>query len=117
MPRAIPVSVDGTPGAGKGNIREAQRIGAQPGVNPVQPISSGGATPRSPRGHAQLTGTEMAQSSPPHLEHLEQDGSGDLVYRRFHAAVALAQLTRWLPARPGLLIDISGAGTCAAEGA
>ena len=36
-------------------------------------------------------------------------------YPRFHAAVALAQLTSWLPAAPELLIDISGPGSRAAE--
>ena len=88
----------------------------------MQPISPGGATPRSPRGRAQLTGMEMAQSSSPAPEHLEPglvpqqpDGGGDLVYPRFHAAVALAQLTGWLPAAPSMLIDISGPGARTAE--
>jgi SAM-dependent methyltransferase len=36
-------------------------------------------------------------------------------YPRFHAAVALAQLTSWLPTTPQLLIDISGPGSRAAE--
>jgi hypothetical protein len=36
-------------------------------------------------------------------------------YPRFHAAVALAQLTSWLPAAPELFIDISGPGSRAAE--
>jgi hypothetical protein len=36
-------------------------------------------------------------------------------YPRFHAAVALAQLTSWLPTAPQLLIDISGPGSRAAE--
>jgi hypothetical protein len=36
-------------------------------------------------------------------------------YPRFHAAVALAQLTSWLPTAPELLIDISGPGSRAAE--
>ena len=36
-------------------------------------------------------------------------------YPRFHAAVALAQLTSWLPPAPQLLIDISGPGSRAAE--
>src|SRR5258708_28956007 len=89
-------------------------MGAQPGVNPVQPMSSGGATPRSPRGHAQLTGAEMAQSSPPGPQHLEPEG-GDLVYPRFHAAVAHAQLTRWLPASPGFPLTLSAPATCPAD--
>ncbi|HTR94113.1 MAG TPA: methyltransferase domain-containing protein [Trebonia sp.] len=64
----------------------------------------------------------MAQSSSPAPEHLEPglvpqqpDGGGDLVYPRFHAAVALAQLTGWLPAAPSMLIDISGPGARTAE--
>jgi hypothetical protein len=36
-------------------------------------------------------------------------------YARFYAAVALAQLTNWLPTSPQLLIDISGPGSRAAE--
>jgi hypothetical protein len=36
-------------------------------------------------------------------------------YPRFYAAVALAQLTSWLPTAPQLLIDISGPGSRAAE--
>jgi hypothetical protein len=36
-------------------------------------------------------------------------------YPRFYAAVALAQLTDWLPTPPQLLIDISGPGSRAAE--
>jgi SAM-dependent methyltransferase len=64
---------------------------------------------------------EMAQSPSPAPEYLEpglvprQPDGGELGYPRFHAAVALAQLTRWLPAGPGVLIDISGPGTCTAE--
>jgi hypothetical protein len=36
-------------------------------------------------------------------------------YSRFYAAVARAQLTAWLPARPGFLVDISGPTARAAE--
>jgi hypothetical protein len=36
-------------------------------------------------------------------------------YRRFHAAVALAQLTGWLPGGRRFLIDISGPGAHSAE--
>jgi hypothetical protein len=36
-------------------------------------------------------------------------------YQRFHAAVALAQLTSWLPGGKRFLIDISGPGAHAAE--
>jgi hypothetical protein len=36
-------------------------------------------------------------------------------YSRFYTAVARAQLTAWLPRRPGLLVDISGPAARAAE--
>jgi SAM-dependent methyltransferase len=81
----------------------------------VQPISPGGAAPRSPRGPAQLTGLEIAQSSSPDAGPREPDGGADRVYPRFHAAVALAQLTGWLPEGQRFLIDISGPGARAAE--
>jgi hypothetical protein len=45
----------------------------------------------------------------------EQDGGPADGYPRFHAAVALAQLTSWLPGVGRLLIDISGPGARAAE--
>src|ERR1700691_6128333 len=45
-----------------------------------------------------------------------QDAGPAADYPRFHAAVALAQLTSWLPAAPELLIDISGHGSRAAAG-
>jgi SAM-dependent methyltransferase len=44
----------------------------------------------------------------------QYDGQDD-GYRRFHAAVALAQLTSWLPGGKRFLIDISGPGARAAE--
>jgi hypothetical protein len=44
-----------------------------------------------------------------------QDAGPAADYPRFHAAVALAQLTSWLPPAPQLLIDISGPGSRAAE--
>ena len=44
-----------------------------------------------------------------------QDAGPAADYPRFHAAVALAQLTNWLPTAPQLLIDISGPGSRAAE--
>ena len=81
----------------------------------MQPISPGGPAPGSPRGHAQVTGTEIVHSFPPGTAHQEPSGGGDFGYRRFHAAVAHAQLSHWLPASPGFLIDISGPGTRAAE--
>ena len=44
----------------------------------------------------------------------QDDGLAD-GYPRFHAAVALAQLTSWLPGGRRFLIDISGPGARAAE--
>jgi SAM-dependent methyltransferase len=65
---------------------------------------------------------EMAQSSPtargrqePDLVPRQPDGRSDVAYPRFYAAVALAQLTRWLPPSPGVIVDLSGPGTCSAE--
>jgi hypothetical protein len=49
-----------------------------------------------------------------HTASAAQD-AGPADYPRFHAAVALAQLTSWLPTAPQLLIDISGPGSRAAE--
>jgi hypothetical protein len=49
-----------------------------------------------------------------HTASADQD-AGPADYPRFHAAVALAQLTSWLPTAPQLLIDISGPGSRAAE--
>jgi hypothetical protein len=49
-----------------------------------------------------------------HTASAAQD-AGPADYPRFHAAVALAQLTGWLPTAPQLLIDISGPGSRAAE--
>ena len=45
----------------------------------------------------------------------EQDTGPATGYSRFHAAVALAQLTDWLPGGRRFLIDISGPGAGAAE--
>ncbi|HEY1823892.1 MAG TPA: methyltransferase domain-containing protein [Trebonia sp.] len=45
----------------------------------------------------------------------EQDSGPATGYPRFHAAVAHAQLTSWLPAGNGFLIDISGPGARTAE--
>ena len=45
----------------------------------------------------------------------DRDAGPTADYARFYAAVALAQLTNWLPASPQLLIDISGPGSRAAE--
>ena len=44
----------------------------------------------------------------------QDDGPAD-GYPRFYAAVALAQLTGWLPGGKRFLIDISGPGARAAE--
>jgi SAM-dependent methyltransferase len=41
--------------------------------------------------------------------------SGSADYSRFHDAVALAQLNSWLPTASGLLVDLSGPGSCAGE--
>ena len=84
---------DGTPGPGKANSvgRHANRRPAR--SNSVQPIS-------------------------PDIRHTasaSQDAGPAADYPRFYAAVALAQLTSWLPTAPELLIDISGPGSRAAE--
>jgi hypothetical protein len=50
-----------------------------------------------------------------HTASAAQDAGPAADYPRFHAAVALAQLTSWLPPTPQLLIDISGPGSRAAE--
>ena len=50
-----------------------------------------------------------------HTASAAQDAGPAADYPRFHAAVALAQLTSWLPTEPQLLIDISGPGSRAAE--
>jgi hypothetical protein len=50
-----------------------------------------------------------------HTASVAQDAGPAADYPRFHAAVALAQLTSWLPTTPQFLIDISGPGSNAAE--
>jgi SAM-dependent methyltransferase len=45
----------------------------------------------------------------------EQDSGPAAGYLRFHAAVALAQLTNWLPGGNRFLIDLSGPGARTAE--
>jgi hypothetical protein len=47
----------------------------------------------------------------------EQDTGTAACYLRFHAAVARAQLTSWLPGGSRFIIDISGPGAHAAEAA
>ena len=51
------------------------------------------------------------------IARVEQDDSPAASYPRFHAAVARAQLTRWLPDGSRCLLDISGPGARAAEAA
>ena len=45
----------------------------------------------------------------------QQDTGPVADYPRFYAAVALAQLTSWLPGERGFLLDISGPGARTAE--
>ncbi len=89
----------------------------------MHPISPGGATPRNPRGHVRpkVTDTHTGQPSTggtaPRgaVPLLSDDDRAAAMYPRFHAAVAHAQLTSWLPGGRRLLVDISGPGTRAAE--
>jgi SAM-dependent methyltransferase len=97
----------------------------------VHPKSPGGAAPRKPRGHVRPTGTDTGSAHPPPtaprprqpgtpggvrlLSSDDDDDDGASGYPRFHAAVAHAQLTSWLPPGRRILVDISGPGTCAAE--
>jgi SAM-dependent methyltransferase len=78
----------------------------------VHPISSGRATPRTPRGQVSLKGDDIGQ--PPSGAPRNGDGPA-ASYTRFHAAVAHAQLTGWLPGGSQFLLDISGPGARAAE--
>jgi SAM-dependent methyltransferase len=77
----------------------------------VQPLSPGGATPRTPRGQVRLKDKDIGHARAP----AEQETDPADGYLRFHAAVALAQLTNWLPGGQRFLIDISGPGARAAE--
>jgi SAM-dependent methyltransferase len=77
---------DGTADAGKGNKCGAQCVQRPARSNLVQVI-----------------------------ERAEQDTGPAVGYPRFHAAVALAQLTSWLPGGNRFLIDISGPGARTAE--
>jgi hypothetical protein len=77
----------------------------------VQPLSPGGATPRTPRGHVRWKGEDIGPASAT----AEQDTRPAAGYPRFYAAVALAQLTSWLPGGRRFLIDISGPGARTAE--
>jgi SAM-dependent methyltransferase len=77
----------------------------------VQPLSPGGATPRTPRGHVRWKGEDVGPASGT----AEQDTGPAAGYPRFYAAVALAQLTSWLPGGRRFLIDISGPGARTAE--
>jgi hypothetical protein len=78
----------------------------------VHPISPGGAVPRGRRGPVQLEQTDIG---PAVSVRAGPDADPVPSYQRFYAAVALAQLTSWLPGRPGFLIDMSGPGARAAE--
>jgi hypothetical protein len=77
----------------------------------VQALSSGGATPRTPRGHIRWKGQDIGHAS----ARAGQDLGPAADYPRFRAAVAHAQLTSWLPTGRRFLIDISGPGARAAE--
>ena len=77
----------------------------------MQPLSPGGATPRTSRGRVRLRDEDTGHAS----AGAEQDKGPAAGYPRFHAAVALAQLTSWLPGGRQFLIDISGPGARAAE--
>jgi SAM-dependent methyltransferase len=77
----------------------------------VQPLSPGGATPRTPRGHVRL---KDEGNGPASAGDRRDRGPAD-GYPRFYAAVALAQLTGWLPGDRRFLIDISGPGARTAE--
>src|ERR1700744_2857700 len=99
------------PGRGKGNKCGAQRRRPPPRSNPGQPRSPGGATPRTPRGHVRWKGEDIGPASAT----AEQDTRPAAGYPRFYAAVALAQLTSWLPGGRRFLIDISGPGARSAE--
>jgi len=77
----------------------------------VQPLSSRGTTPRTPRGRVRWKDEDIGRV----VAGGEQDDRPADGYPRFHAAVALAQLTNWLPADRRFLIDISGPGARTAE--
>jgi SAM-dependent methyltransferase len=94
----------------------------------VHPTPPGGASPRTRRGITQLqdedagavNGSSRRAAGPGDGTEGAVSGSGDAArpaasYPRFHAAVAHAQLTGWLPGSPGLLLDISGPGGRTAE--
>ena len=121
---------------GKGYNHGALRMRRPARSNPVQPLSPGGATPRTPRGQVRWQVEDIGQpssggataSAPRGDSRLKSDDTGrpadaragqdtgpSAGYPRFHAAVALAQLTSWLPGGRRLLIDISGPGARSAE--
>jgi SAM-dependent methyltransferase len=74
----------------------------------VQPQSSEGTPPRR---HVRRKDEDIG----PAVATAEQDTGPAAGYPRFRAAVALAQLTSWLPAGRRFLIDISGPGARTAE--
>ena len=77
----------------------------------MQPLSPGGATPRTPRGHVRLKDEGNGHAG----AGAKRDRGPADGYPRFYAAVALAQLTSWLPGDRRFLIDISGPGARTAE--
>ncbi|HEY3877451.1 MAG TPA: methyltransferase domain-containing protein [Trebonia sp.] len=82
----------------------------------MHPISSGRATPRTPRGQVRLKDEEIGQraANTPRKRDKDRDAQA-ASYPRFHAAVAHAQLTGWLPGGSSLLLDLSGPGARTAE--
>ncbi len=58
----------------------------------MQPMSPGGTTPRSARGHVRVKDKDIG----PPTASATQDTGPAADYPRFHAAVSLAQLTAWL---------------------
>ena len=70
----------------------------------MHPISSGGTAPRTQPAQARLDREDIRPLPP-----------GIASYPRFHAAVAHAQLTSWLPGGRGVLLDMSGPGAHPAE--
>ena len=77
----------------------------------MQPLSHGGTTPRTPRGHVRWKDEDIGHAAPK----AEQDVGPAAGYPRFYAAVAHAQLTNWLPGGTRFLIDLSGPGGHSAE--
>jgi SAM-dependent methyltransferase len=77
----------------------------------VQRLTPRGATPRTPRGHVRWRDDDIGHAD----ASAGQDTDPAPDYLRFHAAVALAQLTGWLPGGRKFLLDISGPAARTAE--